>query len=104
MKATIPRALREQVWMTQAGAVFECKCKVLWCKNKMNVFDFQCGHNVPESKGGKTTIDNLVPICSRCNISMGDRYTIDEWNTRFAHLVPVWRRFLCSSKSFFASG
>ena len=25
-------------------------------------------------------ISNLYPLCSRCNVSMGDRYTIDEWN------------------------
>jgi len=44
------------------------------------VFDFQCGHNVPESKGGSTTLQNLVPICSRCNLSMGSQHTFDQWN------------------------
>ena len=38
----------------------------------MNVFDFHVGHNVPESKGGATNIDNLKPICSRCNSSMSN--------------------------------
>lgn len=59
----------------------------------MSVFDFQCGHNVPESRGGKTTLDNLVPICSRCNMSMGNSYTIDQWNQRFAPKRPWWRCF-----------
>jgi hypothetical protein len=45
----------------------------------MTVFDFQCGHNVPESKKGKTDISNLVPICSRCNLSMGSQFTFTEW-------------------------
>lgn len=83
-KRPIPKALREQVWLTQMGRVFEAKCKVSWCSNKITVFDFQCGHNIPESKGGKTTLSNLIPICSRCNISMGDGYTITEWNKKFA--------------------
>jgi hypothetical protein len=83
-KVKIPKALREQVWITHAGRVFETKCSVTWCKNQINVFDYQCGHNIPESKGGKTNIGNLIPICARCNISMGNLFTIDQWNSEFA--------------------
>ena len=83
-KKPIPKALREQVWLNQMGPVFEAKRKVTWCSNSINAFSFQCGHNVPERKGGKTQLSNLIPICARCNISMGDRYTIDEWNVKFA--------------------
>jgi 5-methylcytosine-specific restriction endonuclease McrA len=91
-KKKIPKALAEQVWITHMGHRFEGKCRVGWCKNKISVFDYECGHNVPESKGGKTTLDNLVPICARCNRSMGDRYTIDEWSTKFAppRVRPRW--------------
>lgn len=79
-KEKIPAALREQVWIQKSGRVFEKKCSIVWCENNITVFDFQCGHNIPESKGGKTTLENLIPICSRCNLSMSDNYTIDEWN------------------------
>jgi hypothetical protein len=79
-KQTIPVALREQVWITHMGKRFEGKCKISWCSNQISVFDFQCGHNIPESKGGATDMSNLFPICARCNVSMGDRYTIDQWN------------------------
>lgn len=79
-KKTIPKALREQVWITNLGNIFEAKCVVVWCQNKITVFDFEVGHNLPESKGGATTLENLRPICSRCNKSMGNRYSIDEWN------------------------
>ena len=84
MKQKIPKALREQVWLVHVGPRFQNKCKVTWCTNTMNVFDFQSGHNIPESKGGKTDVHNLIPICSRCNLSMGSQYTIDEWNKKFA--------------------
>jgi 5-methylcytosine-specific restriction endonuclease McrA len=79
-KKAIPKALREQVWIQKVGHVFETKCCVQWCENHINAFNFQAGHNIPESKGGATTVENLIPICDRCNCSMGDRYTIDEWN------------------------
>jgi 5-methylcytosine-specific restriction endonuclease McrA len=80
-KKPIPSALREASWILKCGKVFEHKCNVEWCPNVINAFDFQAGHNIPESKGGPTNIDNLIPICGRCNNSMGDRYTIDEWNS-----------------------
>lgn len=79
MKDNIPRALKEQVWLTHNGKKYETKCYISWCKNRITVFDFHCGHNIPESKGGSTDITNLIPICSRCNSSMKDNYTIDEW-------------------------
>lgn len=95
-KQTIPLALREQVWLTHVGRHFSAKCSVGWCKNEITVFDFQSGHNIPESKGGATDISNLRPLCSRCNVGMGDRYTIDEWNATFGtpppkkEKVPWW--------------
>lgn len=79
-KKKIPKALREQVWIQKIGKKFEAKCKTSWCKNKINVFDFQAGHDIPECKGGTTDISNLVPICSRCNLSMGSQHTFKEWS------------------------
>jgi len=79
-KVKIPKALREQVWITHFGKSFEHKCYINWCSNTINVFDFETGHNIPESKGGKTSIENLFPLCSRCNKSMNNKYTIDEFN------------------------
>jgi hypothetical protein len=79
-KKAIPRALKEQVRLQKAGPTFEIKCPITWCENRINAFNFHTGHNIAESKGGKTTLENLVPICDRCNTSMGDRYSIDDWN------------------------
>lgn len=78
-KANIPKALREQVWLETFGKMYEHSCHIEWCSNIINVFDFHVGHDIPESKGGTLTIDNLKPICARCNLSMGDNYTIGEW-------------------------
>ena len=51
-----------------------------WCKNIISVFDYHVGHNHPRWKGGTLDISNLRPICSRCNLSMSNTYSIDEWN------------------------
>ena len=100
-KATIPRALREQVWRTYIGKKFEHKCIVTWCENIISVFDFETGHVIPESKGGTLNIDNLRPICSKCNRSMSDDYTIDEFSRLSKRTSKLWEcfRFETSSES-----
>ena len=79
IKKVIPKALREQVWIHNFGYNFRHRCYIDWCSNIINVFNFHVGHNIPESKGGKTCLENLKPICPRCNHSMGSQYTITEW-------------------------
>jgi 5-methylcytosine-specific restriction endonuclease McrA len=98
-KRKIPAAIREAVWVKHCGRVFEHKCFTSWCQNTITAFDFQCGHNIPESKGGTLAMSNLYPLCARCNVSMGDRYSIDEWNAIEPATVTVqptrtWRQFL----------
>ena len=88
-KEKIPVKLREEVWVAKMGRVFEGKCPTTWCTTTITVFDFESGHNIPESKGGATTIANLIPLCPRCNRSMGSRYTFDEWCAQHMEPVPV---------------
>ena len=94
-KANIPKALREQVWLRRMGKTYLGKCPTKWCENQITVFDFHCGHNIPESRGGATTVDNLIPICGRCNLSMSDTYTFDEWHKKFA--PPIVKSTGCFS-------
>lgn len=94
MKQTIPGALREQVWLLYCGDKhFKHKCLVTWCENIMTPFMFEVGHNIPESKGGTLDIDNLRPICSKCNRSMGDHYTIDEFSLLSKRTSHLWECF-----------
>lgn len=78
-KAKIHAALREQVWLRHAGPQFKTKCATRWCQNEINCFNFQCGHIQAESLGGATTLENLTPLCPRCNLSMGTMH-MDQWN------------------------
>jgi 5-methylcytosine-specific restriction endonuclease McrA len=93
MKKKIPNAIRQQVWIAHCGEVFRHKCKVLWCENIITPFTFETGHNIPESKGGSTDIDNLRPICSNCNKSMGNTYTIDEFSEMSKRSTKLWECF-----------
>ena len=78
--SNLPKRIREVVWTTYNGEIYSSKCYVPWCENIINVFNYQVGHDIPESKGGTYDISNLRPICSNCNLSMGNKWTIQEWS------------------------
>lgn len=95
VKQKIPASLRQAIWIKYIGTKFEHKCYVKWCNNIITPFNFEAGHNMPESKGGKTNIDNLLPICAQCNRSMGNRYTIDEYTKNFGIEIPSKNKLFC---------
>jgi hypothetical protein len=72
-KQTIPKALKIAVWKTHIGMeIGTTLCSV--CKtNQISQMDFQCGHIKAESEGGETCLSNLIPVCSKCNQSMGTK-------------------------------
>ena len=82
-RKSLPKAVREQVWLKDMGRKFEGKCMIDWCNNKINIFNFQVGHNIPVSKGGTDKLENLHAICCRCNYCMGIKYTISEWSKKW---------------------
>jgi len=89
----LPKALREQVWRVYFGDAYTKKCWVRWCENIVTPFSFEVGHNVPRSKGGTDNIDNLRPICSNCNKSMGNYWTIDEFSDLSSRSSNYLERF-----------
>ena len=85
-KTRIPKALCAAIWNKYIGEeIGKTKCPV--CMDRfITQMNFHCGHIVAESKGGQTNIDNLMPICATCNMSMGtmnliefrDRYFVSK--------------------------
>ena len=79
-KKKICKALRLKVWNKYIGEEKrKGKCDV--CKSLMKIENFQCGHIIAESQGGKTNINNLKPICPICNQSMGTQ-NMDEFQKK----------------------
>jgi hypothetical protein len=96
-KKHIPQALKWQTWIRYAGENFKAKCATPWCRNIMNVTNFQAGHRQAEAVGGLTTLENLIPICASCNQSMGTEH-FDIWSRRGSpvrrccfSLTNLWR-------------
>lgn len=89
-RKNIPKAVRQQVWVEKIGEKYKGECRIEWCRNTITVFSFHCGHDIPHSQGGTLDISNLQPICQSCNLSMGDKYTIQEWNKMYTHTRKSW--------------
>jgi hypothetical protein len=68
-RKVIPKTIRNQVWRRFCGDKLDAKC--FCCDQNLSYECWEAGHVVAESNGGKTTIENLRPICLSCNRSMG---------------------------------
>jgi hypothetical protein len=78
-KRTKPnKALKKMIFMRDKGT-----CRV--CNEKVDPFNFEVGHDIAHSKGGKLTLQNAVLLCSICNKSMR---TMSLKQTRKALGIP----------------
>lgn len=91
-KRKIPKLIRNQVWdrwigkKNGVGLCYACRY------NEIRSTHFECGHVVAEANGGTETTDNLRPVCSECNKSMGTK-NLEEYKKELTQYQP----------SFFAS-
>lgn len=69
-KEKIPATVRNSVWVKYIGNADIPKC---FCCNYERITrgNFECGHIISEKSGGLVNLENLRPICSLCNKSMG---------------------------------
>lgn len=70
-KHKISQSLRELCWNTYVGkavGITKCPCCGI---SDITPFNFNCRHIITYANGGKTSIENLRPICSGCNKSIG---------------------------------
>lgn len=69
-------ANRFKVWEKYMGNVARGKC---YCCDNIEIafYNFEAGHVKAKSLGGSDDIDNLRPICSFCNKSMGTENLYD---------------------------
>lgn len=70
----ILKPTRLKVWINTYGERGFAPCP--FCGTLMNMLQFECGHIVSATNGGEITVENLRPICSMCNKSMGGT----NWN------------------------
>lgn len=82
----IKKPVRMQVWMNTYGKSGCAECP--FCKTEISMFQFECGHIVSAANGGETIVENLSPICSTCNKSMG----ATNWNDYCDAIGMPWAK------------
>ena len=88
-KKSIPKKVKDDCWNKfigkNVGGVF---CLV--CNNeKIYQNNFEAGHIISENNGGEILLENLLPICSKCNKSMGTKNMVD-WVGKY-YPNNIWR-------------
>lgn len=72
-KEAIPHRIKRLVWYKYIGQKYgngKCQCCGV---TEITQLEFHCGHVKSEKCGGKMTVENMRPICSSCNLSMGTK-------------------------------
>ena len=72
-KTNIPKVLKKTIWNEYVGKIHRHAICICCCDNMIENDDCHYGHIISEADGGETNINNLLPICSKCNGSMGKR-------------------------------
>ena len=96
-KAYIPKSVKVAIWNRYIGEeIGKARCPV--CSNNfITQMNFHCGHIVAESMGGKTTVDNLVPVCATCNLSMGTMNLHEFRQKYFESKIPLGSNYAPAS-------
>ena len=70
-KKKIPKRIKDESWNTYVGKDKTKGLCVCCRKEEIRIQNFTAGHINSEKNGGVITIDNIIPICQPCNLSMG---------------------------------
>ena len=82
-RITISKKKRRSVWDKRNISVGEGKCFVCKQTDDYDYDTFECGHIVACYWGGDTTLDNLEPICKKCNLDMGVQNLLEYKDTHY---------------------
>jgi len=80
-RKSIPKSVKDKVWDTCIGkenGVGPCYC----CGTDIDSKKFDCGHIVASTDGGLDIVENLKPVCSTCNKSMGTQ-NLEEFKMNY---------------------
>lgn len=80
-RTKLPASVRNKLWTNFFNDNKNGICQV--CKTNINDTNFHAGHIISVKNGGTDKINNLIPICSCCNLSMGTMNLLEYKNKYF---------------------
>ena len=73
IKTKIPKCVKSNSWDTYIGKTIGQALCVCCNRTYIDSKNFTGGHIISDKNGGKINIDNIIPICNKCNLSMGSK-------------------------------
>lgn len=73
----VPQSVKIDAWSKYVGKFYSAYC-ICCNNNEIKSTNFHAGHMVSYANGGLAIVNNILPICSVCNLSMGAR-NMDEY-------------------------
>lgn len=86
-KTPIPKRLKTDVWDFYVGEEKGTALCMCCSHEKIKASHFECGHVISEFNGGTICIENLRPICSQCNRSVGKK-NMNEFMEKYGYELP----------------
>jgi hypothetical protein len=75
-KEPICKTVRNVLWYIHYNDVRTAKCKCCLVED-ISISCYHVGHVIAEANGGKTSMENLLPMCMLCNTSIGKQNVFD---------------------------
>lgn len=80
-RKNIPKPVKNQLWRDHFGSNMKGNCYC--CNCQIDALEgWEAGHIIAASKGGLDNVNNLRPVCSTCNKSMGNMH-MDEYISKY---------------------
>ena len=84
--SNVSNSLKKKLWnqwklsINNTDEFVPCPC----CESELITgYDFHAGHKISFKNGGATSLDNLIPLCAGCNLSMGTM-NYEEYKENFS--------------------
>lgn len=82
-KKGVPKKVKDDAWTKHVGGNRNDALCICCRTTTITTFDFHAGHVIAEANGGPATVENIRPVCSACNLSMGKRNMAEFVETHY---------------------
>lgn len=82
-----------EISATELNEMYKVNPNCYYCKNPLNKENVQFDHNIPLSRGGTHTVDNLKICCKDCNQLKGTRTAIE-----FLDFIKIYISRFCKHR------
>lgn len=94
-------SFNREVRLKKSYLFYRDHCRCVFCGCDLTLHNMTVEHIIPQSKGGKTTWDNVAVACYACNNKKGDNMPTGQWKVdKNALRQPTFWELIETRKKF----